>query len=381
MDITQPLPLLGGLSPQQFMKTHWQKKPLLVRQALPNFKPLLDRTELFELAASEDAQTRMVIQAPGSSSGWRFKHGPFQRRALPPLKQAGWTILVQGVDLHHDAVHALMNQFRFVPDARLDDLMISYATDQGGVGPHFDSYDVFLLQAQGRRHWRIGRQKDLSLQPDVPLKILANFEPEEEYLLEPGDMLYLPPRYAHDGIAEGECMTYSVGFRIPNRAEVARELLQRLAEDAEETVGLKLYRDPDQAAVVQAAEIPPKMLAFAQEALRDALKDSQAFARGLGEYLTEPKPNVWFDAVEPSDGMAQALHARGCRLDRRTRMMFDAQHIFINGESFTASGRDALLMQMLANERLLLDKEVGKLSAQAFELLVSWVEAGWLVTV
>ena len=381
MDITQPLPLLGGLSPLQFMKKHWQKKPLLVRQAIPNFKPLLDRAELFDLAASEDAQTRMVIQSPGSSPGWRFKHGPFQRRALPPLKQPGWTMLVQGVDLHHDAVHALMNQFRFVPDARLDDLMISYATDQGGVGPHYDSYDVFLLQAQGCRRWRIGRQKDLSLQPDVPLKILAHFEPEEEYLLEPGDMLYLPPRYAHDGIAEGECMTYSVGFRIPNRAEVARELLQRLAEDAEETAGLSLYRDPDQVAVGQPAEIPSAMLAFAQDALRDALKDSQAFARGLGEYLTEPKPNVWFDGVESSDEMAQALKFRGCRLDRRTRMMFDANHIFINGESLKASGRDAALMQILANERLLSAKEVGKLSAQAFELLVSWVEAGWLVLV
>lgn len=380
MDITQPLSLLGSLSPQQFMKKHWQKKPLLVRQAIPNFKPLLDRAELFELAASEDAQTRMVIQTPGSSSGWRFKHGPFQRRALPPLKQPGWTMLVQGVDLHHDAMHGLMNQFRFVPDARLDDLMISYATDQGGVGPHYDSYDVFLLQAQGRRRWRIGRQKDLRLQPDVPLKILANFEPDEEYLLEPGDMLYLPPRYAHDGIAEGECMTYSVGFRIPNRAEVARELLQRLAEDAEESVGLSLYRDPDQVAVDQPAEIPSAMLAFAQDALRDALKDSQAFARGLGEYLTEPKPNVWFDSVEPSDGMAQALHSRGCRLDRRTRMMFDAQHVFINGESFTASGRDASLMRTLANERLLPAKEVGRLSAQAFELLLSWAEAGWLMT-
>ena len=363
------------------MKKHWQKKPLLVRQAIPNFKPLLDRAELFDLAASEDAQTRMVIQSPGSSPGWRFKHGPFQRRALPPLKQPGWTMLVQGVDLHHDAVHALMNQFRFVPDARLDDLMISYATDQGGVGPHYDSYDVFLLQAQGCRRWRIGRQKDLSLQPDVPLKILAHFEPEEEYLLEPGDMLYLPPRYAHDGIAEGECMTYSVGFRIPNRAEVARELLQRLAEDAEETAGLSLYRDPDQVAVGQPAEIPSAMLAFAQDALRDALKDSQAFARGLGEYLTEPKPNVWFDGVESSDEMAQALKFRGCRLDRRTRMMFDANHIFINGESLKASGRDAALMQILANERLLSAKEVGKLSAQAFELLVSWVEAGWLVLV
>lgn len=378
MDVTQALPLLGGISPQVFMKRYWQKKPLLVRQAVRGFKPLLDRTELFELAANEDAQTRMVIQEPGSKPGWRFKHGPFQRRALPPLKQPGWTILVQGVDLHHERVHALMNQFRFVPDARLDDLMISFATDGGGVGPHYDSYDVFLLQAHGRRRWRIGRQKDLSLQPDVPLKILANFEPEVEYVLEPGDLLYLPPRYAHDGIAEGECMTYSVGFRIPNRAELARELLQRLAEDAEDAVGVSLYRDPDQPAVDQPAEIPARMLEFAQDALQDALQDSHALARGLGEYMTEPKPNVWFEARTASAKEAQALKAQGIRLDRRTRMMFDAHHVFINGESFTASGRDATLMRVLANERVLSARDVCKLSVQALILVNAWWGTGWL---
>lgn len=381
MDVNQALPLLGGISPQVFMKRYWQKKPLLVRQAVPGFKPLLDRTELFELAANEDAQTRMVIQEPGSKPGWRFKHGPFQRRALPPLKQPGWTILVQGVDLHHERVHDLMNQFRFVPDARLDDLMISYATDGGGVGPHYDSYDVFLLQAFGQRRWRIGRQKDLSLQPDVPLKILANFEPEVDYVLEPGDLLYLPPRYAHDGIAEGECMTYSIGFRIPNRAELARELLQRLAEDAEDAVGVALYRDPDQLAVDQPAEIPARMLEFAQDALQDALQDSQALARGLGEYMTEPKPNVWFEARVASAGDVQTLKAQGIRLDRRTRMMFDAHHVFINGESFTASGRDATLMRSLANTRCLSAREVGKLSAQALALLAAWWAAGWLQAV
>lgn len=378
MDVTQALPLLGGISPQVFMKRYWQKKPLLVRQAVPGFKPLLNRAELFDLAANEDAQTRMVIQEPGSKPGWRFKHGPFQRRALPPLKQPGWTILVQGVDLHHERVHDLMNQFRFVPDARLDDLMISYATDGGGVGPHYDSYDVFLLQAHGKRRWRIGRQKDLSLQPDVPLKILANFEPEVEYVLEPGDLLYLPPRYAHDGIAEGECMTYSIGFRIPNRAELARELLQRLAEEAEDAVGVALYRDPDQPAVDQPAEIPARMLEFAQDALQDALQDSRALARGLGEYMTEPKPNVWFDARAELAGDAQTLKAQGVRLDRRTRMMFDTHHVFINGESFSASGRDAALIRSLANTRCLSAREVGKLSAQALVLLVAWWAAGWL---
>lgn len=376
MDVTQALPLLGGISPQVFMQRYWQKKPLLVRQAVPGFKPLLSRAELFELAANEDAQTRMVIQTPGKKAGWALKYGPFERRALPALKQPGWTILVQGVDLHHDGAHQLMNQFRFVPDARLDDLMISYATDTGGVGPHLDSYDVFLLQAHGQRRWRIGRQKDKSLQPDVPLKILSNFVPEQEFVLDPGDLLYLPPGYAHDGIAQGECMTYSIGFRIPNKGELARELLMRLAEDAEQEIGVALYRDPQQPAVAEPAQIPAQMLAFAQQALFDAQRDPLAFARGLGEYMTEPKPNVWFDGRELDPALD--LAGKGLQLDRRTRMMFDAQHIFINGESYLASGRDAVTMRELANERTLSAKTVHKLSAQARQWVAAWLAAGWM---
>jgi 50S ribosomal protein L16 3-hydroxylase len=376
--IDEPLPLLGGLSPQLFMKRHWQKKSLLVRQAIANFSPLLDRAELFELASREDVQSRMVIQDSAGPHGWRFKHGPFGRRAIPALKRPGWTLLLQGIDLHHDAVHDLMGRFRFVPDGRLDDLMISYATDGGGVGPHFDSYDVFLLQAQGRRRWRIGRQKDLSLQPDVPLKILANFVPEQEFILEPGDMLYLPPRYAHDGVALGECMTYSIGFRSPNRGELARELLQRLAEDAEDAVGVSLYRDPQQAAVAHPGEIPEQLMAFARDALRAALQDPDALGRALGEYLTEPKANVWF---ENNDSQATLLagELRGnVRLDRRTKMMFDARHIFMNGESYRASGRDATLMRRLSDQRYLSRSDLARSSTDARVLMQTWCEAGWL---
>ena len=184
------------------------------------------------MAADEAVESRMIVSKP---AGWQLKHGPFARTAFPPLKQKRWTLLVQGVDLHLDVAHEMLQRFRFVPDARLDDLMISWASDGGGVGPHFDSYDVFLLQASGQRRWRIGRQKDLSLQPGVPLKILSHFEPEEEHVLNPGDMLYLPPRWAHDGDAVGgDCTTCSIGFRAPQRGGLAGELLQRMADELDD---------------------------------------------------------------------------------------------------------------------------------------------------
>ena len=352
------------------MKRHWQKKPLLVRQAIPGFTPLLDPTALFDLASREDVESRLLSQG---NKGWQFRRGPFQRRSLPALKTPDWTLLVQGVDLHDDGVHQLMQQFRFVPDARLDDVMISYATNGGGVGPHFDSYDVFLLQAHGRRRWRIGRQKDFSLQPDVPLKILSNFVAEEEFVLEPGDMLYLPPRWAHDGVAVGECMTYSIGFRQPARDEMVRELLQRVADDATYLVGDAAYRDPGQPATAQPALVPEAMLEFARDAVERALNQPDHLALLLGELMTEPKPNVWF-----GDGDGAGRVDGGVRLDRRTRMLYDSRHVFINGEGFRATGADARLMRALADARQLGAAQVQRLRDGARELLEQWRQAGWL---
>ncbi len=369
MDTSLPIALLGGISPDKFMRTYWHKKPLLVRQAIPGFKPLLDRAELLELAGQDGVESRLVRQLGGGQ--WSLAHGPFSRRRLPPLKQPGWTVLVQGVDLHVQAAHELVQPFRFIPDARLDDLMISFATDQGGVGPHFDNYDVFLLQAHGKRRWRIGRQKNLSLQPDVPLKILTHFEPEEEYVLEPGDMLYLPPMWAHDGIAEGECMTYSVGFRSPKQDELARELFLRLSDAPDECPRDVVYKDPKQAAVANPGAIPAPLLDFARTALEKALAEPLALERALGETLSDPKPGVWFEPAQDF-GLIENV-----RLNQRTRMLYDARHIFINGESYLAEGRDAELMRQLADTRQLSLQEVQQLSDDALELLSSWVDAGW----
>jgi 50S ribosomal protein L16 3-hydroxylase len=372
MNVKLPLTLLGGISPAEFMQRYWQRKSLLVRKAIPAFSPLLSRSELFDLAAQPEVESRLVMGENAGQRDWQMQRGPFKRRALPKLTERDWTLLVQGVDLHDDRVAALMQQFRFVPDARLDDVMISYATDTGGVGPHFDSYDVFLLQAHGQRRWRIGRQKDLSLVPDMPLKILANFEPEYDYVLNPGDMLYLPPRYAHDGVAMGECMTYSVGFRVPQTGDLAREMMIRVSEGADEAAGCDLYKDATQPAVAKPAAIPEAMLDFAKSAMQRALKDPQALPRALGEYLTEPKANVWFEASSAPRKL------KSVRLDRRSRMMYDRHHVFLNGESWRAAGEDAALMRQLADARLLTGQDLAKASAGALALLMDWCDDGWL---
>jgi 50S ribosomal protein L16 3-hydroxylase len=369
MDITLAQTLLGGLSPRTFMRRHWQKKPLLIRQAIPGLVSPLERAQLFELAARDDVESRLIVHHEGR---WRLRQGPFKRRSMPSLAQARWTLLVQGLDLHVDAAHELLAKFRFVPDARLDDLMVSYATDGGGVGPHFDSYDVFLLQIVGRRRWRIGRLKDPALQPAVPLKILANFTAEQEWLLEPGDMLYLPPRWAHDGVAEGECMTCSIGFRAPGRHQWGIDVLQRILDAAEAPDAEGLYRDPRQLATAEPARIPDALNAFTADAMTRLLADPRAVACALGEVLSDLKSSVWFDAG------AALRHDAGVRLDRRTRMMYDRWHVFVNGESYRAAGRDSRLMQRLADHRALSATDAALLSKEALALLDQWAQAGWL---
>lgn len=376
MQKNSALTLLGGLTPEQFMKRHWQKKPLLIRQALPDMKPLIERSQLLEMVESEEVESRLIVR---KGAKWNLKKGPMGRKSLPSLKTPDWTVLIQGVDLHNDAVHSLLQQFRFVPDARLDDLMISFATEGGGVGPHFDSYDVFLLQAQGQRKWRIGRQKKYELQEGVPLKILKDFKPEAKFVLNPGDMLYLPPGYAHDGVAVGECMTYSVGFRVPRSAELASELLMGLSEEMTEDQGTAsdlLYQDPHQAAAIQDASVPKALQEFAAQSVAKALKDPQILNCLLGESLTEPKPNVWFDAPD-FDDLPRFEWPSEVHLDRRTKMLFDAKHIFINGESFKAAGKDAKLLRKLANEKTLSKALAAQLSDNAAELMQAWWEEGW----
>ncbi len=367
------LPLLGNITPAEFLRDYWHKKPLLIRQAIPGFKPLLTLDALAEMAKLNHIESRLITHADGE---WDMQHGPLE--ALPPGTQKQWTMLVQGANLYHKGADALLRQFRFVPDARLDDLMISYATDGGGVGPHFDSYDVFLLQAHGKRRWRIGAQKDLSLVEGKPLKILANFTPQEEFVLEPGDMLYLPPHYAHDGVAEGECMTYSIGFRSPSYQELGEAFLQFMA-DSIDLPGR--YADPALDAAKHPAEIPRHMLATIAEEMNKVRFTEEDVTIFLGEHLSEPKHNVFFTGpVKPltMGRFTETAGKKGVALSLKTQMLYRGKHVFINGESFAVGRADKAVLDALANERALPGALVAGASDDVMEALYTWYQDGWL---
>jgi len=367
------LTLLGDLSPAEFLRDYWHKKPLLIRRAIPEFVPPVDAAQLFALATREDVESRLITHF---KQQWQMKNGPFAE--LPDSKKKAWTLLVQSVNLHDRNADALLRQFHFLPDARLDDLMISYASDGGGVGPHFDSYDVFLLQAHGQRRWQIGAQTDLTLVDGMPLKILKNFKPTEEFILEPGDMLYLPPHYAHDGIAIGDCMTYSVGFRAPTYQELGEAFLQFMS-DSIDLPGR--YADPDLKPVKHPAEISKDMLDNVAREIKKVEFTGDDIAIFMGEYLSTPKNSVVFDLPKRPLTPARLLSAakqRGIRLALKTRMLYRGKNIFMNGESFGVEGSDQNLLAELANNRHLTGSQIKAASEDMQETLCIWYEDGWV---
>lgn len=367
--------LLGGMKPQQFLDEYWQKKPLLIRNAVPGFKGLLTPAQTKQLACDDDVESRLVCASGGhEDGGWQMLNGPLRKRDFP--KSGAWTVLVQGLNLCLDEADELLRQFAFIPFTRLDDLMVSYATDGGGVGPHFDSYDVFLLQGLGQRRWQVSAQKNLELVEGAPLRILNNFKPSQEWILEAGDMLYLPPKYAHNGVAIGECMTYSIGFRAPS----ARELSSAFLAFLEEKLALEgLYADPDLRATPTPARIPDEMAERVTEMLsriRWAQRDVTEF---LGQYLSEPKPHVFFDSPQkeltPVTFKRTAM-AGGIRLDLRTQMLYATGKFFLNGEVVVIPANDARVFRRLANERTLTQLE--DVSDQGWQLMAEWYADGFI---
>jgi 50S ribosomal protein L16 3-hydroxylase len=355
------------------MREYWQRRPLLIRNAFPGFRPPVDRDAVLALARRGDVESRLVSRFGGR---WSMQHGPLDR--LPSARRAGWTLLVQGVDLLDESAHALLGSFRFVPDARLDDLMVSYATDGGGVGPHVDSYDVFLLQAAGRRRWRISRQRDLAVDPDAPLKVLSHFRPEQEWVLEPGDMLYLPPGVAHEGTAVGECLTYSVGFRAPTFQELLAPWLDEFAAAA--TVPGR-YADPGLEATRRPGALPRAMVEGIHAALRRQQPGKADTRRFLLRHLTEPKAQVVFDRPRrPASvaGFIDRAARRGLALDRRTRLMYAGGELGINGESVPAPAGCRTALVALADRRRLAADAIAGVPPAGQALLHAWYEAGWL---
>jgi 50S ribosomal protein L16 3-hydroxylase len=371
-------PPLGGVSVEQFMRRHWQRRPLLIRAALPDVSPPLSPEALFELASRDDVESRLVSQR---ARRWQLARGPFDPDDLPPRTRRAWSLLVQGVEAHSDAAHALLSQFRFLPDARLDDLMISFATDGGGVGPHLDSYDVFLLQVQGRRRWRIGAPRPPELVPDAPLRILANFEPDEEWVLEPGDMLYLPPQWAHEGTAIGECMTCSIGFRAPSRHELLSGFLADCADSVDGPD--PRYTDRGLAPTRHPAALPGPMTETLAGWLADWRPSRARIDEYLGRYLTEPKPNVWFESPPRCPALPAwwaRARTRGLRADRRSRLAYRGRRLFINGESIALPATGAALLRRFADTRLLdagALRDIGPESALVAELH-EWFQSGWI---
>ena len=355
------------------MREYWQRKPLLIRGALPGFTPPIDRKRLFELARDPQAESRLITMGRPPS----LRHGPFLR--LPSIQRASWTLLVQGVDLLDDSAKDLLSRFRFIPDARLDDLMVSFATDGGGVGPHVDSYDVFLLQAAGRRRWRVSRQRGLRGRPGSPINNVKDFRASSEWVLDAGDMLYLPPGVAHEGVALGECMTYSIGFRASSYQQLLEPWFADYAEHARPP---GRYADAGAAVSARPAALPETMTQQVHAQLARYKPGRADTERFLLRHLSEPKATTVFDRlanpVSPAQFRRRAA-ARGLRLDRRTRILYSNNAIGINGD-WSEPPRGAMgPIRALADQRALAADQAQCAPASVWPLLHAWYRAGWIV--
>jgi 50S ribosomal protein L16 3-hydroxylase len=348
------------MSTEVFLRDYWQKKPLLIRNAIAKFAAPLSKREVMTLARRDDAESRLITRTSGQ---WQIEHGPFSSSDFRKEKNVLWTVLVQDVQHFSHEAHELLSQFNFISRARIDDLMVSYAVAGAGVGAHFDTYDVFLLQGIGRRRWQISSQRDLRLEPGVPLKILSHFVPTDEFVLETGDMLYLPPSVAHNGIAETECMTWSIGFRAPSKQELSVAYLDYLRDEFELP---GQYADPDLRTTRHPAEIDAEMqrriVAMLNE-IQDASRDASHVRRFTGRYLTEPKPYVVFDppaAPFSARAFSKLAMRHGVELELKSRMLYDDRHIFLNGDAHAPTPGTRKLLCQLADRRSLSASLVAK---------------------
>lgn len=374
--------LLSRFDPAAFLRDHWQKTPLLIRNPWNDWRNPLEPDELAGLSCEEEVESRLITR---TASGLAMENGPMAEDRFGDLT-GSWTLLVQAVDHHAPAVAALIDPFRFVPDWRIDDVMVSYATDGGGVGPHYDQYDVFLVQGLGQRRWRVGRRctADTPLLPHDDLRLIADFEATGDWVLEPGDILYVPPGFAHDGIAVGDdCMTYSIGFRAPSRAELIEGWCEHQVESLVED---DRYADADLTPQTNPGEIAPASIDRLHAMMLDALSDRQVFACWFGLSNSLPK---YADADwRPEEAMdiddLQALLAQGVTLLRNPASRFafirgddGAITLFVDGNAFDCAGDSATLAERICATRVALTLDPA-LSGPSLALLAALIDLGFL---
>ena len=372
---------LADFDPARFLAEYWQKKPLLMRAALADWQSPLEPDELAGLALEEDVESRLVTERDGTLT---VEHGPLAAERFDKLGARDWTLLVQGVDRIVPGVAALIEPFRFIPDWRIDDVMVSFAADGGGVGAHFDRYDVFLVQGSGRRRWRVGGMCDdaTPLKPHDDLRLLDQFEPTDEWVLEPGDILYVPPGIAHEGIAVGTgCMTYSVGFRAPSTSDLLSDFCDHLLET---TGGDARYSDPDLPIQSNPGEIAAPALECLHAIVTKRLQDRATFARWFGEFATTPKHGAPDEAYDGAMLLGAAMQGAPVTKNPASRFAFirgevEALTLFADGRSYACTCNASVLAKHVcatgAGEidiQLVQDE-----AAQA--LLVSLLEHGSLV--
>ncbi|QKE63462.1 cupin domain-containing protein [Aquipseudomonas campi] len=334
-----PLQLLGGLTAREFLRDYWQKKPLLIRQAIPDFESPISPDELAGLALEEEVESRLVIEH--GERPWELRRGPFAEDAFGQLPERDWTLLVQAVDQFVPDVAELLKHFNFLPSWRIDDVMVSFAAPGGGVGPHYDNYDVFLLQAHGQRRWKIGQMCDAEspLLPHADLRILADFAQTEEWVLEPGDMLYLPPRLAHFGTAEDDCMTYSVGFRAPSAAEVLTHFTDFLAQFLPDE---ERYSDAGTAPTDDPHQIQLDALDRLKALLAEHMGDERLLLTWFGQFMTEPRYPELVAGTEVEDDELLAALEQGAVLVRNPSARLAWSELDV-GLVLFASGQSRLL--------------------------------------
>ena len=379
MRLNRKTHILGKTSVNDFLKNYWQKKPLLIKNAIANFVSPITESDLFTIAQNEEAVSRLIEHKQGI---WQVKHGPFKKSNLPKKTNIPWTILVQNINHYFPFAEAFLNLFKFIPYARLDDLMISYATKKGSVGPHFDSYDVFLFQAQGAREWKISDQKKFTLDKQSSIKIITNFKSKNSWVLKPGDMLYLPPNIGHWGISQSDdCVTYSIGFRAPGTFEIQSKFLDFI-QDHLITNENEIYKDPNLTPQKNPAEISSNMTKAMRNIVDRLRWDKSSINHFIGQLLSEPIENSIFETRKPLSLKAfeKSIVHKTLRLNSKTRMLFIKNNFYINGEFIKIDKKYTSFLKQLANDReISLESTLNKRDLNALGIvLLPLYEAGFI---